>query len=207
MTSRARFYRQAPNNSAFTDLLFNALLGFAFMFFIAFILMAKPEKAGKVDPKAEFLITINWPDNHPDDIDILVEDPRGEVLWYSNKDTGIMHLDRDDRGSLNDSLVVDGKKVINPINQETVSLRSWVPGEYVVNILHYQANFRSPVPVTVKVEKLNPEVKIIYYGTEEIAGVGSEITVVRFLLDGTGETTDISKLQKSLIEKITKKEG
>ena len=80
-----------------------------------------------------------------------------------------------------------------------------MPGEYVVNVLHYQANFKSPVPVTVKVEKLNPEVKIIYYGTEDVKGVGSERTVVRFLLDGSGETTDISKLQKSLIEKITKK--
>ncbi len=205
MTSRARFYRPSPNNSAFTDLLFNALLGFAFMFFIAFILMAKPEESGKVDNKAEYLITISWPNNHPDDIDVLVEDPRGEVLWYSNKDTGIMHLDRDDRGSLQDHLIIDGKKVINPINQETVTLRSWIPGEYVVNVLHYQANSQQPVPVYVKVEKLNPEVKMLYYGIEQVNGIGTERTVVRFVLDGQGDVSDVSQLQKSLVDRIGKK--
>lgn len=207
MTSRARFFKPAPSNDAFTDLLFNALLGFAFMFFIAFMLMAEPEHSGKVDNKAEYLITASWPDNHPDDIDVLVEDPRGQILWFSNKDTGIMHLDRDDRGSLQDQLVIDGKKVSNPINQETVSLRSWIAGEYVVNILHYQANYKTPVPVSVKIERLNPEVKMIYYGVHMLNGVGSELTATRFVLNSAGETTDISDLQKSLVNRISNRKA
>jgi len=203
MSSRARFSRPPASNDAFTDLLFNALLGFAFMFFIAFILMAVPEQTGKVDNKAEYIITASWPDNHPDDVDILVEDPRGQILWFSNKDTGIMHLDRDDRGSLQDQLVIDGKKVSNPINQETVSLRSWIPGEYVVNVLHYQSNYNRPLPVSVKIEKLNPKVKIIYYGVHKLNGVGTERTATRFVLGNDGETLDISDLQKSLIKRIS----
>ncbi len=205
MTSRARFFRPAPSNDAFTDLLFNALLGFAFMFFIAFMLMAEPEQSGKVDNKAEYIITASWPDSHPDDIDILVEDPRGQILWFSNKDTGIMHLDRDDRGNLQDQLIIDGKKISNPINQETVSLRSWIPGEYVVNILHYQANYNAPVPVSVKIEKLNPEVTMTYYAVHDLHGAGEEVTATRFTLDSQGVTTDISNLQKSLINRISKK--
>ncbi|MFT5693822.1 MAG: hypothetical protein ACI92E_003165 [Oceanicoccus sp.] len=205
MTSRGRFFRPAPSNDAFTDLLFNALLGFAFMFFIAFMLIAEPEQSGKVDNKAEYIITASWPDNHPDDIDILVEDPRGQILWFSNKDTGVMHLDRDDRGSLQDQLIINGKKISNPINQETVSLRSWIPGEYVVNILHYQANYRSTVPVSVKIEKLNPEVKMIYYGVHDLHGAGDEVTATRFNLDSQGDASDINHLQKSLINRISKK--
>jgi hypothetical protein len=199
---RSRYYRAPAGNDAFTDLLFNALLGFAFMFFIAFMLIAKPEQTGKIDAKAEFLITVSWPDHHPDDIDVLVEDPRGKILWFDNKDTGVMHLDRDDRGSFQDQIIIDGKKISNPINQETVSLRAWIPGEYVVNILHYKANYKAPVRVSVKVEKLNPVVTLIYYGTHELNRVGMELTATRFVLDSTGVAIDVNSLQKSLITKV-----
>ncbi len=205
MTVRRRFYRPDAGNDGFTDLLFNALLGFAFMFFIAFMLMAQPEHTGKVDFKAEFIITVSWPDNHPDDIDVLVEDPRGQVLWFDNKDTEVMHLDRDDRGSFHDQLIIDGKKISNIINQETVSLRAWIPGEYVVNILHYKANYKEPVPVTVKVEKLNPTVTLVYYGVHHLNGVGQEITATRFELDGSGQPVRLGSLQKSLLSRIGNK--
>lgn len=205
MKTRSRFYRPAVGNDAFTDLLFNALLGFAFMFFIAFMLISKPDQTGKVDNKAEFLITVSWPDFHPDDIDVLVEDPKGQVLWFDNKDTGVMHLDRDDRGSFQDQLIIDGKKISNPINQETVSLRAWIPGEYVVNILHYKANYKEPVAVSVKIEKLNPEVKLVYYGVHKLDRMGMELTAARFVLDSSGEPVDVSSLQKSLLNQIGNK--
>ena len=207
MARRSKFYRPAVGNDAFTDLLFNALLGFAFMFFIAFMLIAKPEQTGKVSNKAEFIINVSWPDRHPDDIDLLVEDPNGEILWFENKDTGVMHLDRDDRGSFQDQVTIDGVKISNAINQETVSLRAWIPGEYVVNILHYKANYKQAVPVTVKIEKLNPEVSLIYYGVHELDHVGMEVTAARFLLDSTGAAVDVSSLQKSLIGRIGSKES
>ena len=202
MKARSRFYRPRAGNEAFTDLLFNALLGFAFMFFVAFMLMATPEQTGNVTSKAEFLITVSWPDYHPDDIDVLVEDPLGQVLWFDNRDTGVMHLDRDDRGSLQDQLLIDGEKVTNPINQETVSLRAWLPGEYVVNILHYKANYTDPVPVSVKVEKLNPAVNLVYYGVHMLDRAGMEVTATRFVLDSKGEAVDISRLPKPLLRQI-----
>jgi len=205
VSSRSRFYRPAVSNEAFTDLLFNALLGFAFMFFIAFMLIAQPEHTGKVDSKAEFIITVSWPDNHPDDIDVLVEDPSGQILWFDNKDTEVMHLDRDDRGSFNDQLVINGQKISNPINQETVSLRAWIPGEYVVNILHYKANYKAAVPVTVKIEKLNPEVILVYYGVHKLDHIGQELTAARFFLDSSGYPTRVSSLQKSLLSQIVGK--
>ena len=37
------------------------------------VLAIDPEDSGKVDPKAEVLITVRWPDGHPDDIDTIVE--------------------------------------------------------------------------------------------------------------------------------------
>ena len=184
---------------AFTDLLFNALLGFATMFIIAFMLISEPENEGNIDAKAEMLITISWPDQHPDDVDTLVEGPQGEVVWYHNRDSGLMHLDRDDRGLLADKIVMDGREVLNPINQETVTVRALQSGEYVVNVLHYQSNYSEPLPVTVKVEKLNPKVSLVYYGTRNLTGTGDEQTAVRFRLDSNGDVLGTNELQKRLL--------
>ena len=204
---RRRFTRQALGHDAFTDLLFNTLLGFAFMFLIAFILMAEPNKQGNVTLKAEFLISVTWPDGHPDDIDVLVEDPNGVVLWFDNKDTGTMHLDRDDRDAAQDQMMINGKLVTNPINQESVSVRAWIPGEYVVNVLHYKSNYTEPVPVSVKVEKLNPVVTLVYYGVHPLSQAGMEVTATRFVLDGSGVVVSTSGLPKPLLTRIAPGKG
>ncbi len=116
--------RHKGSEAAFTDLLFNALLGFAFMFAVAFTQIADPSETGQVANTAEILITLRWPDQHPDDVDAVVEDPRGNLVWYRNRETDLMHLDRDDRGRFQDHLLVDGVLTENPINQETVTLRA-----------------------------------------------------------------------------------
>ena len=201
---RHKYFARQEGGDAFTDLLFNALLGFAFMFVTAFSLISDPERRGKVDPNAEVLITIRWPDDHPDDVDTIVEDPRGQLVWYHNKDTGLMHLDRDDRGTFLDTIVLDGQRVVSPINQETVSLRALAPGEYVVNLLHYQANFAEPLPVTVKLEKLNPNVVLAYYGTHELTGIGHELTALRFTIDESGNVGNLSSRPKALVVKAAK---
>ncbi len=201
---RHRIFKQGSEQDVFTDLLFNTLLGFAFMFAIAFMLISTPEKAGDIESKAEVLITIRWADKHPDDVDALVEDPQGGLVWYHNRDTGLMHLDRDDRGVFADNITINGVKVSNPINQETVTVRAAQPGEYVVNLLHYKSNYSEPLPVTVKIEKLNPSVSIVYYGTHQLAGSGDEQTAVRFTLDAQGAVASTSQRPKKLITRAVK---
>ena len=199
--NQLRLQRSSEGQDAFTDVLFNALLGFVFMFVVAFSHLNEPAQTGLVDSKAEMLITIRWPDDHPDDIDAIVEDPRGRLLWYHNQDTGLMHLDRDDRGAYFDRFQIDGRTVSNPINQETVSVRTMAPGEYVINLLHYKANTGAPVAVAVKVEKLNPEVSVIYYGTQQLSGTGHQITALRFVLDAGGEVSQLSRAPKDLLRR------
>jgi|TARA_B110000483_G_scaffold197022_1_gene235498 hypothetical protein len=201
---RHRIFKQGSEQDVFTDLLFNTLLGFAFMFAIAFMLISTPEKAGDIESKAEVLITIRWADKHPDDVDALVEDPQGGLVWYHNRDTGLMHLDRDDRGVFADNITINGVKVSNPINQETVTVRAAQPGEYVVNLLHYKSNYSEPLPVTVKIEKLNPSVSIVYYGTHQLTGSGDEQTAVRFTLDAQGAVASTSQRPKKLITRAVK---
>ena len=63
-------------------MLFKALQVVAFLFFIALLAMNPEAKSGKIDTKAEFIITASWPDSHPDDIDLYAEDPVGNIVWY-----------------------------------------------------------------------------------------------------------------------------
>ena len=188
----------------FTDILFNALLGFAVMLFIAFALIRPDAKSGDIDVKAEFIITVNWPDNDPDDIDTYVEDPLGDIVWYHSLQKGFLNLDRDDRGTYLDEVTVDGQKVTFPLNQETVSIRRNVPGEYVVNVYRFTDPSGEPVPVTVKVEKINPKVSVVYYGTVTLNKKADEKTVLRFSVDDAGSVTGINTRQISLVHEVRK---
>lgn len=190
---------QEPEFEIFSALLFNSLKAITFMFFISFAMINKPADAGKVDPKAEMMITVTWPDNNPDDVDTYVEDPAGNIVWYNQREAGLMHLERDDRGMFKDVILLDGKEISNPLNQEIVAIRGLEDGEYIVNIVHYIANGSAPLPVQVKVEKLNPTVKVIYYQTLELKGTGDEQTAVRFTLKGQ-DVVNVNSTPKSLVE-------
>jgi hypothetical protein len=156
--------RRQRSELGFTDLLFNALLGFVVMFVIAFLLINPVAETGAVDNKAEFLITLTWPDGRMEDVDLYVEDPDGRLVWFRAREAGLMHLDRDDLGQSNDVIEVAGKKIVNPVNQEIVSIRGLAAGEYVVNVHLYRDDGGKPVPATVRVEKLNPRVELIFHG-------------------------------------------
>ena len=157
------------------------------------------------DPNAEVLIQIKWPDNHPDDVDLWVEDPNGEVVWYKSLRSGLMKLDRDDRGNWGEYCVeVDGTWIRNPLNQETVSVRGIVPGEFVVNIHHYNATGNEDVPVEVKVEDLNPVATPVFYTTLHLDHKGQELTAVRFKMNEEGRILDVVTDQpKALVKRYT----
>lgn len=196
-----KIFSKSEEQDVFTDLLFNALLGFAFMFAIAFMLINSSEETGNIRSNAEILISVQWPDEHPDDVDAIVEDPQGSLVWYHNRDSGLMHLDRDDRGNLADNLNINGEVVSNPINQETITVRGLQSGEYIINLLHYKSNFKEPLPVTVKVEKLNPSVELVYYGEHFLNGVGDEMTALRFYVDNQKNISNLNQIPKRLITK------
>jgi hypothetical protein len=184
----------------FSVMLFKALQVVAFLFFIALLAINPEAKSGKIDTKAEFIITAGWPDSHADDIDLYAEDPVGNIVWYHVRESGFMVLDRDDRGGLNNSIVVNGKRVSSPIRQETVSIRGIVAGEYTVNVNHYLATTGQPVPVAVKVEKVNPAVEVVHYDTLVLDHTGQERTAVRFRIAENGGVLDVNRREKSLIQ-------
>src|SRR5688500_14105962 len=145
----------------FSVVLFKALQILAFLFFVALLIVSPTDEEGKVDTKAEFMITVEWPDNHPDDIDTFVQDPQGHIVWFRRREADFMLLDRDNRGGLNAFVLVNGVKVPTATRQELITIRGIIAGEYTVNIYHFAAMTGQPVPVTVLVQKLNPKVTIV----------------------------------------------
>ena len=184
----------------FSVMLFKALQVVAFLFFLALLAISPDAKEGKIDSKAEFIITMDWPDNHPDDLDMFVQDPLGNIAWYRHREAGFLTLDRDDRGGANDFIVVNGRKIPSPIREEIVTVRGIVAGEYTVNVSHFQATTGQPVEATVKVQKLNPTAQVIFDDKVMVNHTGDEKTAVRFRLDAEGRVIDVQRRPKSLME-------
>jgi len=184
----------------FSVMLFKALQIVAFFFFIALLAISPDAKEGKIDAKAEFIITMEWPDNHPDDLDLFVQDPVGNVAWYRHREAGFLTLDRDDRGGANDFILVNGTKIPSPIREEIVTVRGVVPGEYTVNVSHFQATTGQPVAATVKVQKLNPSAQVVFDDKVIVDHSGDEKTALRFKLDAEGKVIDVHRRPKSLLE-------
>ena len=189
----------------FTDILFNALLGFAVMVFVAFSLInpTAESKSGTVNLKAELVISATWPDNSPDDVDLYVQDPSGNTVWFRNKEAGLMHLDRDDRGGLEGhSLDVNGHTVESHYNQETVTIRGFIPGQYIANVVEYANNTKAPTPVSIEIQKINPVLTVAAYQTVTLDHKGEEKTAARFNLDADGNVTNVNLQPKSILQEL-----
>lgn len=186
----------------FTDIVLNVLLGFTFLVLIALALVRPEAKAGSVDVKAEVLITVSWPDGAKDDVDVYVKDPLGNIVWFFGREKGFLNLERDDRGAFHDTVMVNGVQVESPLNQETVTLRSIIPGEYIVDVNDYSHVTAGKLPVAVRVEKLNPKVSVIYYGVKDLTHSGDEQTAVRFTLDSAGNVSDVNERPISLVQEV-----
>ena len=118
-TNRHRSY---GSQVAFIDLLFNTLVGFVFLFILAFILINPIAKKSNVEIVAEFIVKINWPSDSPDDIDLWMRDPLGNYVGFKSKDVGLMALSRDDLGTSNDTVYdPKGKPIIVLINNGSAS--------------------------------------------------------------------------------------
>ena len=177
----------------FTDLLFNILVGFAFLFIIAFLLIKPEAKKEDFERRAEFVVVMEWDNDATGDIDFYVEDPTNKQVSFRYHNHNYMHLDKDDLGAMNDSVVnADGTISTVKINREVVTIRGIIKGEYTINGHYYslrnydKINPKKPV-LTVKVElhKVNPY-SIMWVGEKEFNHRGQEETFLRFRLDKDG---------------------
>ena len=208
---RQRRVAREPEVDPFYDMLFNMLIAFVFCFIVALLAMNPTKsKAGDIPAKAEYILTVSWPDLDPNDIDTWVRNPAGEVVWFRNREAGLMYLDRDDRGESNSSIIVNGRRVVSPFRQEVVTIRGIVPGEYVVNAHYYESKegdasnpkLGQPVEVTLSVVKVNPRAEVVFNGQHRLAKRGDEATLVRFSVGADGSVGSLNTLPAKLVERL-----
>lgn len=214
-----RSISREPEVDPFYDMLFNMLIAFVFCFIIALLAMnPKALKAGDIPAKAEYIITLSWPDSDPNDLDAWVQAPSGDVVWFRSREAGLMHLDRDDRGMSNDTIVVNGTRIVNPLNQEVVTIRGTAPGEYIVNAQYYQNSpagqpgtnkepgppdprIGQPVEATLSVIKVNPRAEVVFHTQKKLLKPGDEETLVRFTVMPDGSVGNLNTMPKALVKR------
>jgi len=188
------------DNTAFLDLLFNLLLGFIFLFFISFMMIKPMMKKADAKNKAEYVISVTWPDNNKDDIDTWIKDPQDDIVWFREKEKNLSHLDRDDLGHINDTIVLpDGTIIECPLNQELVSIRGFIPGEWILNIHAYRHRETEPTPVKVSIDKINPSFKTVFFKEITIIEQWQEETVTRFTMTSGGDIIAFDAMPKKLV--------
>ena len=193
---------------AFVDLLFNILVGFVFLFLVAFLMINPVAKKADIEKKAEFLITMRWPNDSPQDIDLWVMDPQKNKVGFASKETGLIHLERDDLGRGNDTVTVGGKITVLNQNIENTTIRGILPGDYYVSVHFYSLNqiIKEPIPVKIRIEKINPY-SILYEGTKYLKVEGQTVNFVKFTVNEQGTVTEINNSTTSAVGLLPKANG
>ena len=213
----------------FTDMLFNVLVGFAFLFIVAFLLIKPEQKKEDFERRAEFVVVMEWNHDQPDDIDLYVQDPTQAKVHFRLPIVNFMYLDKDDLGFANDVVKYkDGTTKKVNINREVVTIRGIIAGEYVINAHYYSSrewtrlgqlttNTDIPSrkvdkkndPLTVKIElhKVDPY-KIMWVGEKKFFKKGQEETFVRFSIDKDGnQIGDFSYEEKTFVTPFSNRHG
>ena len=184
---------------SFLDLLFNTLLCFAALFMLSFMLINPSKNDNNVQSKADFMITVTWPDEIDNDVDTYVRDPQGNLVAFMRREEGLMHLDRDDLGNRNDTIQTPLGPIVHPENKEIVTLRGFVQGEYIVNVHMYRrTDGLATTEVIVQLDKVNPLFKTIVIKRVKLGLSGDEKTAFRFKLDKDGEVVEVNELPAKL---------
>ena len=163
------------------------------------IVAVAPTKArvDGVKPKAEFLITADWPVALDSDVDLWVVGPDKKPVFYGAREAGCVSLDRDSLGrSTAEITLADGSTAQSESNKETTTIRCIAPGHYDVGVNLYSdrelAKGAATIPVRVEITGLNPQVTTLFAGDVALDQVGQTINVASFdlTLDGQIKLVD-----------------
>ena len=188
-----------PLTIAYVDLAFCALIIFVILFIIFFSPKTKKEITG-VELEGEYLIFVKWGDELADDVDTYMLDPEYHLVFFRRPQDGFMHLDRDDRGLYNDTIITpDGTQITIKKNEEYIFLRGIIPGEYIVNIHMFQRVSETPVAVKIKLIRLKKINAIVFEKEITLTHAGDEKTAFRFILNEKGSLVSTNDIFRSLV--------
>lgn len=202
------------STTGLNDLLFNLLVGFVFLFVVAFLLINPPTKKEDAPKKAEYLIIIEWDENANDDVDLWVRDPNGITVSFTSKTGGLLNLEKDDLGMSNDKWrKPDGTIVTIPINREVITMRGIVPGRYQVAAHIYSRKVKvytrpsggtetirdnTPGTIIATLVKINPYGEV-YTTTRKYDAKGQVFALFNFELDQDGKVIALDEDSNNIV--------
>lgn len=194
-------HRREAIGVEFMDAIFGLAAGLAVILVLLAILV---KEEGKPSPEREgkYIITVTWNSGVDSDLDLWARAPDGTSSGFLSRDRGGLSLLRDDLGNTNDRVGDDkGNVVLNPMNREEITVRSTVPGDYVVNVhLFRVGNDQPPEGLTVKVElRTAKENTVVVENEFKVEKQGDEKTAFVFTLDKDGAVSKTEKPEPSIL--------
>lgn len=202
-------HRKFDFRTAYIDLLINLLTGTVVLFILTTLLIAPITKQNEgIKKNADYIITMEWPENVDCDVDMWVRDPLNNIVSYKIPESGLMYYERDDMGKRMSVFDINGQRtVIDPDNKEYVTLRGTFPGEYVVNVHVYSCKAANEekglpidtpvnIPVTVELMKINPSLVSVKKVVLTMQSVWQEQTAFRFVM---GDSKNVIRLMTDYV--------
>ncbi|MCI0533413.1 hypothetical protein L0Y49_04310 [bacterium] len=188
--------RKNSSTLPFLDVIFNTLLIVSAVTIAAAIV----QNTASVETKARYIIEMKWDKGSKNDVDLYVMDPQEKIVFFNQPGIGLMHLERDDRGSASDTKKLPDGSIMEFLwNDEHVYLRGVMPGEYVVNVHLYEKEDDGDAPVHVVLRE-NVEGTIVTRIEKDLLlrDKGDEKTAFRFTLDIEGSIINTNDLFKRI---------
>lgn len=199
--------------TGFIDFLLCCFVVFIVLSFIQTLLInpiKKIEQEG-IRKNAEYTIELQWSSELDCDFDLWVADPEKTTVSFRTKSNGLMHLERDDLGFINDTYSSNNTIYKFNHNTELVTIRGLVPGKYTINVHLYACRFNGvslpvnaalpePIGVGVILTKLNPNLFVMTEKKLVFQKVWEEKTAVTVDFDIKGY---VNKYEMDYVKLIT----
>jgi hypothetical protein len=192
------------SNTAFLDMMTNIGISMAALMMLILLMINVPEKKEDVKAFTKILITVSWPDESKDDVDLWVMNANKKIAFFGSKDTGDMFLDRDDLGLSSDMVYLpDGTVTQNKLNREVISIRNPIEGVYTVTVHLYRKNYDSPavIPVYVEVTEFEPY-RVIARVSKEFVKNHEEIHIINLKVNKDQKISSVNTERVMLTGKM-----
>ena len=175
----------------YADLYMLIVAIFAIIISMLLLSVAATPKVKAEKPAAEFLINLKWDDARDVDLDLWMRDQDGGIIYYNNRETPNISLDRDSRGFVSNKSTLSEVKVVISPNHEVIAIRAVMPGDYLVAVAYYAGE--GEIDADINVMKVNPNVIEVASRRIHLFRIGNTMNVIAFhvAVDGTATVVPV----------------
>lgn len=169
------------NNTNTIDLLFTLVISFVVLFSLSIMLINESNKDsdGDVDSQNEFIVTLNWDKNC--DVDLWMLLPDGRRVFYSERNQPPAFLDIDVTCWNSYYGENTGTHIIKN-NQEIITVRDVMTGDYSINAHLFQPMYEEYVEIEVLVYDIRNR-KVIYADSRTLTLEKPQEHIVNFTVE------------------------